>query len=366
LLSTGKTKLDLFNDTHTIVQPSTNHLLQDAWVATSALQKSIRRGASKPAQEATSFLLVRNYERFWRRLVVIALEDIGIGDLDTVRRVLLAATRKSWRAQNGGDWEVASQLVKALCAAPKSRDACELLVTADLHPNMKHQRTAFLDLSANQLADILVDVDCSLAERTLAAWLIAGTKRFPAYALPEKEGSFSELLEIYRHLGASDEVLEVARLGSTRTQEGHPLTLPLVWLTATSSSISIEKAAFVEPRSIRGWPAEAYDMHTRLGKVAIAAFAKKSSTLTALMQQHLPLSSHVEFVGTLLFRLEGHVVDRRVSYNSIKGLLRDAEAAHITYSGFPENLATEALEALQSDLELLHQCRLAAAGVQGQ
>lgn len=360
----GKTKLDLFNDTPTIIRPSTGHLLADAWVATSTLQKSIRRGKLKPALEATSFLLGRNDERFWRRLVVIALEDIGIGDLEAVRQVLSAATHKTWRAENGGDWAVASELVQSLCLAPKSRDACELLVTADLHPRLKRLRRTYMDLSSHQLSDILATPENGLAERTLAAWLIAGTKRFPAYSLPEKDGSFAALLDVYRHLGASEEVLEVARLGSTRTQEGHPLTLPLVWLMATSANdITIEQTSARQAGLIRCWPAEAFDMHSRIGRSAITAFIRNCDSLSGLMRQFLPQSVHADFAGTLLFRLEGQVVDRRITYPGSRALLLEAEAAHITYSGFPENRATDALDTLQDHLDLLHSCRLSAAGV---
>lgn len=356
--------MDLFNRKLDLARPDISKHLPDLWVATSALQKSIRRGAILPALAATNLLIERNEDRFWRRLVVIALEDIGIGDLETVRRVLQAATRKTWRVENGGNWAVASQLVQSLCLAPKSRDACELLVTADLHPRLKHLRGTYLDLTAHQLSDILANPENGLAERTLAAWLIAGTKRFPAYSLPEKDGSFAALLEVYRHLGASEDVLEVARLGSTRTQEGHPLTLPLVWLMATSTNdIIIEQTSARQAGLIRGWPAEAYDMHNRIGKSAITTFVRSCSELSDLMQRFLPQSLHADFAGTLLFRLEGQAVDRRITYPGSEALLRKAETAHITYSGFPENRATDALMALHGHLDLLYSCRLAAAGL---
>lgn len=352
--------MDLFASPTPTPLPDITHHLRDPWVAVSALQKSIRRGHEPIAMAATSFLITGHADRLWRRLVVIALEDVGIGDLDAVREVLLASTRKSWRAEQGGDWVVASRLVQRLCIANKSRDACELLVAADLHPRWVSQRTAFLDLTEHQLSDIVADRARHLVERTLAAWLIAGTRRFPAYSLPEVEGSFAALLDIYRHIGVPEYVLEVARLGSTRTQEGHPFTLPLVWLAASTGPMSVDQTDLPEPVLIRGWPDYAFDMHCRLGKQALKLFSDRCTAIRQIMQRHLPLSAHADLVGHLVFRFEGHVVDRRLSYPGAGTILHDAEIAHLTYSGFPENLVMDLLVVFGDHLELLLQCRIDA------
>ncbi|MEP9373858.1 hypothetical protein [Mesorhizobium sp. KR1-2] len=354
--------MNLFDQRPAVERPGTSRHLPDPWLATSALQKAIRRGHETVALEASSFLLDGHADRFWRRLVVIALEDIGIGDLNAVRDTMLAATRKGWRAEHGGDWVVASRLVQRLCATPKSRDACELLVAADLHPRWAAQRTAFLDLTQHQLSDIVADPARHLVERTLASWLIVGTRRFPAFALPEVAGSFPALLDVYRHLGASEQVLEVARLGSTRTQEGHPLTLPLVWLAASVGPVTVSPEELFEPALIRGWPDYAFDMHCRLGRRALALFAERCTVLRVLMDRHLPADAHSDFIGHLVFRIEGHVVDRRLSYPGAGAILRDAEIAHLTYSGFPETLVRDALRLIHDHLALLNLSRIEAAG----
>lgn len=343
-------------------RPDTSSYLPDAWLATSALQKAIRRGHYFLTLAATDFLLRNSPDRFWRRLTVIALEDVGIGDLDLVREVLLASNRKSWRSEQGGDWAVGSHLVQRLCAAPKCRDACELLVAADLHPRWKQHRMAFLDLTQNQLCDIAADPARHLVERTLAAWLIAGTKKFPAYSIPEVAGTFPALLDVYRHLGIPESVLEVARLGSTRTDEGHPLTLPLVWLAASRGPAAVQPEELPGPVLIRGWPDYAFDMHTRLGRRALALFADRCAVLRQIIDRYLSPSAHADFVGSLIFRLEGHVVDRRLDYPGAGAILRDAEIAHLTYSGCSQMLALEALEVVGEHLALLLQCRMEVAG----
>jgi hypothetical protein len=341
-------------------RPAADNVLNDAWVAVSALQKSIRRGDVTNALLATSFLIERQADRFWRRLCIIAIEDIGIGDLDIVRDVMLASGRKAWR-QEIGEWEIAANLVQRLCAARKCRDTEHLLIVADHDPCYAGQRSAFLDLSTGQLCEILADTSRPLPARTLAAWLIAGTKRFPSPVIPERVGSFGDLLACYRHLGVPEDVLEVARLGSVRMREAHPVVLPLVWLAATASSeITVQEMDFEEPAPIRGWPAYAFDIHTRAGKKANDYFARRCVPLRVLADRYLLPDQIGEFFGTLIFRAEGSLVDRRLVYPGSRALLRAATLAHLHYPSLPETLVLDCLEAIGGHSSLLHQCRLDA------
>jgi replication-associated recombination protein RarA len=64
----------------------------DRWVASSLVQKAIRRGDVELAKRAAFRLLELDKEAIWRRLVVIAFEDIGAGDVDVLLGI--AADRK--------------------------------------------------------------------------------------------------------------------------------------------------------------------------------------------------------------------------------------------------------------------------------
>lgn len=344
--------------------PSTQKLalLPDNWLATSTLQKAIRRGETETALLATAYLIEKQPTRFWRRLVVIALEDVGIADLRLVEEVLLASGRPSWRAEHGGEEHWAADLVTRLCGAEKNRDACDALVIADLHPNLARQRSGFLDLSGYQLCEVLADRDRPIGERVLAAWMITGTKRFPAFSLPERDGSFSELLTVYDAIGVPPDVLKVARYGSTRTNEAHPLTIPLIWLLSNQegSVAQIETVGLPKTRLIGGWPNYAFDMHTRAGKVALRLFGYRCGDLQKLLSENLPTDQWQDFIGTLVFRAEGEVVERRLVLSATEAVRQDAEVAHLTYQGFPPTLATAALEVIQDHADLLHSCRVEA------
>lgn len=175
--------------------------------------------------------------------------------------------------------------------------------------------------------------------------------------LPERPGNFGDLTAVYDAMGVSPLPLEVARQGSTRTQEGHPLTLPLIAsLAAGGVSIMQETSATASP--IAGWPAYAFDMHTRLGRTAISLFLARCQALPDLISEHVAPQDREAFTGTLVFRSEGACVDRRIFYSGSQAILLSAEIAHLTYFGLPTKRVTEALEVLQVHSELLHQCRL--------
>jgi len=71
--------------------PPAAHLRVDRWVASSALQKAIRRGETQIALNAGLTYLTLNAASFWRRLPIIALEDIGVGADRVVMDVLIGA-----------------------------------------------------------------------------------------------------------------------------------------------------------------------------------------------------------------------------------------------------------------------------------
>src|SRR3954451_21255801 len=95
--------------------PATPHLEPlsvDPWVASSLLQKAIRRGDSDlAAQAALTFYLYRG-KAIWRKFVVIAFEDIGIGDPEILIEAVALDSDPGLRASLGGEREVAISMAR--------------------------------------------------------------------------------------------------------------------------------------------------------------------------------------------------------------------------------------------------------------
>jgi hypothetical protein len=69
---------------HSPILDAINPLRCDRWLALSVMQKSIRRGDGLTAQRALATLYRDDPSSTWRRLLIIACEDIGIGALGAV------------------------------------------------------------------------------------------------------------------------------------------------------------------------------------------------------------------------------------------------------------------------------------------
>ncbi len=70
----------------------------DKWLASSALQKAIRRGNEAEALSCARLLLNVDAQRLWRRLGIIAIEDIGVADIEVVGQTLWATRSKARRS----------------------------------------------------------------------------------------------------------------------------------------------------------------------------------------------------------------------------------------------------------------------------
>ncbi len=93
----------------------------DRWLAASALQKAIRRGDALTAGRAVRTLYRYEPRSAWRRLLVIAYEDIGIGALDAVVTTTVRGANAKARREAGGDEASALATSQMLAAAPKDR-----------------------------------------------------------------------------------------------------------------------------------------------------------------------------------------------------------------------------------------------------
>jgi replication-associated recombination protein RarA len=109
------------------------------WIASSALQKAIRRGDIALAQHAAFALHRENGPATWRRLIAIAFEDIGPADVDVVLETVAVATSPDGHGVSGKE-PVLCSIVSRLASAPKDRSADYLMWVAAEHPDRRETR----------------------------------------------------------------------------------------------------------------------------------------------------------------------------------------------------------------------------------
>jgi MgsA AAA+ ATPase C terminal len=177
----------------------------DRWVALSAMQKAIRRGDSLTAQRALRTLYQHDPSSTWRRLLIIACEDVGIGALGTV--VMTAARCANARALRETGREAAAALVTAqmLAQAPKDRSA-DLLFTVALHdPALEIMRLRCRSVSVARRLEFVADPTSSLPERALAVWHSSGVESWGEQ--PVGPGDLGALMRTYAELGVPERLL---------------------------------------------------------------------------------------------------------------------------------------------------------------
>lgn len=333
----------------------------DRWVASSALQKAVRRNREGEALRCARLLVDVDPQRFWRRVTVIAMEDIGVGDIDAVADTVLAARSKAWRDQHGGDWHVASYLVPRLCAAVKSRDTDDLGAVAVFHPDFREARAELSCATGASLRDVVADGAQPLARRSLAALYLAGTDEWSVPELPRRRGDLGQLIDVYRQIGLPADVCEAIESGSKKARGTLPVNLGLLWLQAANSptrSVRDERARLTWLGEVKGVASEAYDMHTRDGKRALAYFCRACGPVREYLERLVPEREVYQVTVALVWHAESALLDRRLVYEGSEAILEMAEEANVASGEFPAERVDEAVDLMRRHLPDLHRARL--------
>lgn len=328
----------------------------DRWLLGSALQKAIRRGLDVEALRMAQALHQTDATYAWRRVRVIALEDVGLGDMEIVTTLLAVAGKRQLR-QGLGDERLYLSFVQALAAAPKDRTACDLLCWIEFSPGVVSYRTGLLE-SPERWESLALDDEAPISQRAVALQLIAGLTvrtrsgyRTLSRADPQvwhrviDTMSLHPLVALAARKGAGTESLNVALLFA-------------YWLYRQASVRPSRTALLDLPPRIGGLLAPAYDMHTRAGLQALRLFLKSEP---AFRQQLLEAGAtdQVRTLGFLLFQVEGGLLDRYEDY--APQVRVEAERAELAHYGVQGDAVSSALRAgLREQLPALHEARRAS------
>jgi hypothetical protein len=325
-------------------------LVSSSWVCKSLLQKSVRRGLLIPAYRAALTLLQSDPRTLFSRLCVIAFEDVGFGDINSVG-LAVAATEAKVRAQTAPDWLVAAALISHLCNAPKCRATDDLASIAAFHPSLERQRTSFAELPQESLHDIVLS-DQPIAERALALWYAVGNSRYHFRHLRDRKASPPRLLEAIRAGGLGPSTRGLAELGWRRTREVICLLLPLVEAefkrTTDYCDVQIQ---LPEGELINEVPCWAYDGFVREGRAALAGFLNRPIDTSRWIKANVPKAGQMHVLASLLFRIEGGEVTLRRCWPLADHLRSQAD---LECHGFGTGPVRHVLEMLRQDLSILN------------
>lgn len=325
------------------------------WIASSALQKAVRRGDITNALRAAFALHREDRPAAWRRLIAIAFEDLGPAAVDVVIETVAVATSPDWRAVRGEEGVLAS-VVCRLAAAPKDRSADYLMWVAAEHPDQGEARAICGGASVSECLSMVTDLARSLPVRAVAAWFCSGIN-YP-YQHRVGAGDFSGLADAYCRLGAPLDLVAATVLAAKRTRQPYVVLVPLVWLEVKRSGLTKVEDAFVTPSDlVAGVPLYALDEHTRLGKRAINTLAQQSLSIRACLQQYVPRRRWIAAGQHAAFYAEGSAVSRRLHWAQSRSLEALGVEAELSTAEVRSDGVEPLVGAIRSSLDELNAIR---------
>ena len=125
----------------------------------SALQKEIRRGNEREAYYWAKELEDRYYKYLWKRLTIIASEDIGMANPEAVIFINSLRSNYFWLRENTKkelpiDYNIIAQAILYLCRSPKSREADHFLAVMEHDYRGDHQ---WLPVNRLEVPDYALD-----------------------------------------------------------------------------------------------------------------------------------------------------------------------------------------------------------------
>jgi hypothetical protein len=294
--------------------PIPSPLQVDPYVASSLLQKAIRRGDADLAVRAAITLFRLRGAGIWRRFLVIAFEDVGVGSVDALIKSTAACTDPYWRASVGGDERVLCSVARLLAEAPKDRSPDHLIGAAWSHPSFEEVRHMVGERRLAQRLDLVADASLPLPLRAIAAWYSSGLEWGRERRVGH--GDLPGLMSAFRLLGVPSDLVLATRHAATRTREPIVLMTPLLWIAAsgTAKPHVVECPVPAAP-VVGGVPLYTFDKHTAIGKDAIHRLARESEAVRGVLAAFVPEYRAKDVASIAAFYADAAPVSRRFDWD---------------------------------------------------
>ena len=346
---------------HFASAPRPRPLSIDPWVASSLLQKAIRRGEVDLAERAAFTLSRHRGQGIWRRLIAIAFEDVGVGSVDALVQTTTACTSAAWRLRAGGDELALRIVVRLLAEAPKDRSPDHLICAAHDHPTLEEDRREVGAMSLAQRIKCVAETTSSLPKRAIAAWYASGVEWGKERRIGR--GDLPALMGAFRDLGAPSDLVSATHMAAMRTREPIVVMTPLIWLASEKAGGHLVVDCPVPPVTmIGGVPVYALDKHTALGKAAIRRFARECPPVRNTLAAHVPDYRANDAACMAAFYADATPVARRFDWQGSADLERLGTENDMLKVGVRSQGVWSVLEVVRDNLEELNAIRAEVFG----
>ncbi len=305
--------LDLADGMRANPTPPADALLCDRWIARSTLQKAIRRREVALAQRALANLYGHDPRSVWRHLSIIAVEDVGVANVDLLAQIVAAQRDRSWRTSMGGDWSVMAELVRQMAESNHCQAACDLLLRANNDPALEPMREWALDASMATLTAAMADSTLPLIDRGIAALAVGG-----GLAEGQPYSDPAAVFEIMAEAGSFSHVAATCQQAWRVSRNPMALLLPFVWQAWSQAGGAeiVRDDPMPAAQLIEGVPGYALDQFTRIGnQISRACIATDEELQGLLARAGIAKSAWARTLGDVLFLIEGGATVRRLAWD---------------------------------------------------
>lgn len=335
----------------------------DKWILVSCLQKSVRKGYVDLALNYAEQLYDMERAYLLYRLSIIAVEDVGLGNIDVVHDFMSTEIKKAQIEERGGK-DYVLNVVEDLASSNKDRSACDLTYLAGFYEGVNKNTE---DKSLEQL---FLSNDVSVVKRLLAGWQVLGTKRQKNPFVQKEEDDLERFIELNSKLTSNQKILEIMRSAYKFHREPHFIALGLLdYLYNNELKAGGKVGNFNIGETMNKtytpqmcgynnkWLIDGFDWHTAEGKKAIFEFCKTDNELIRYLRANTKPIDEENFahgVGTLLFRENGHCVNARLIYPSAVEILKVCITKSVQLR-FGENVKpSQAMMLMSKESELMY------------
>lgn len=245
----------------------------DKWILLSGLQKTIRRNDVDYAQQFAMSLFGIDKRSFWRRLPIIAMEDIGLGEAHLMLEVCRVAYQTEHRKSRNDEAFILG-LVTRMANAPKNHAIDHLVKIAMVMPTgLSHRR---------DYREQALDKNLNVYSRAAALLHYAHATK------PKAPDLYQPTIEaVHGAVLASKTVYDASQLTLSRMDNDMPLLFPLLGEATTGQDWSVRQSDR-QAELIGDLPAYAFDpLHTRLGKAAIRRWRPQTPELQMFTERQI-------------------------------------------------------------------------------
>lgn len=330
----------------------------DPWAASSLLQKAIRRSEAELAIVAARALYGYRGKAIWKRLLTIAVEDVGIANPDLLWEVARLGGDTELRFMLGTDIEVIEDLCRKLAESAKDRSADYLSCSAVRLPECGAHREWLAKVSWTKQLEIVTDRDQPTLRRAVAALQAVTRDGFGNETI--KGAPLREFLAMFQQT-VPRPLLDAVSAYSARG--GHPfsLMLPILWceLAAPGAVTQSINETVPEAKCASGIPLYTFDKHTASGKRAINHFAQANPNMVRVLEP-VPLARRGEVALMAAFYADATPIAHRFVWSQSYELERMGRAADMGWAGCPASSVTAVLDCVRDNLADLDRFRMKA------